>query len=232
MPTNLYSFPNIHLVSSFDELVSKPFQGEQNIIGWLRDAQGDFSELVQQFKMKEDTMNIEPEQLEQLNLSAAGQMARQLVLDDYNRLKACGASPALNLIKHYSRDEENIVFPRDVYSFHVDQSPIPTSTYLCTYHGPPSEVLPNTEAEKKVMLPEWRLQLKKLHEGPDETFESFLREQFYDLHYQASPNAHPIRLGTGNLWRLAVEHPGCPVLPCIHRAPPDVPGLPRLLLIC
>ena len=48
-----------------------------------------------------------------------------------------------------------------------------------------------------------------------------------------SPNVRCMALfGLGNLWRLAVRHPGCPVPACIHRAPDTAPLLPpRLLLI-
>jgi hypothetical protein len=57
-------------------------------------------------------------------------------------------------------------------------------------------------------------------------------DNFFDLHYQAKPDAQIINLGIGNLWRLAVDHPNNPVLPCIHRAPIEKFGEYRLLLIC
>ncbi len=41
-----------------------------------------------------------------------------------------------------------------------------------------------------------------------------------------------VSFGLGNLWRIAVDYPGSPVPPCIHRAPITRPGRPpRLLLI-
>jgi hypothetical protein len=44
--------------------------------------------------------------------------------------------------------------------------------------------------------------------------------------------ARPYSFGTGNMWRIAIAWPGCPVPPCIHRAPESVAGAPpRLLLI-
>jgi hypothetical protein len=59
-----------------------------------------------------------------------------------------------------------------------------------------------------------------------------LQDRCYHLHYAAAPQARPFSFGTGNLWRIAVEYPGSPVPPCIHRAPPTHPGqAPRLLLI-
>ena len=70
-----------------------------------------------------------------------------------------------------------------------------------------------------------------LYDGPETGFDSFLEEYFFDLHYQANDNAVPINLGTGHLWRLAVDHPTQQVLPCVHRAPVENDQL-RLLLIC
>ena len=114
----------------------------------------------------------------------------------------------------------------------MDRSPIATDTFLCTYYGASSEIVPNAEATQKVLVPEIRHELKKLYDGPDEGFESFLSEYFFDLHYQAQPNANIISLGVGHLWRLAVDHPGSEVLPCLHRAPKEKTGESRLLLIC
>ena len=82
------------------------------------------------------------------------------------------------------------------------------------------------------MVPEIRDELKKLYGGPDEGFEAFLTEHFFDLHYRAKPDARPVSLGLGNLWRLAVEHPESKVLPCVHRAPMEKSGETRLLMIC
>ena len=62
--------------------------------------------------------------------------------------------------------------------------------------------------------------------------DSFLSEYFFDLHYQAKPNAQPVSLGLGHIWRLAIDHPEREVLPCIHRAPVEKVDEPRLLLIC
>ena len=140
--------------------------------------------------------------------------------------------PTLNVIHSYERDDSYPFFPTDVYSFHVDRSPIPVDTYLCTYYGDSSEVLPNAQAEQKVLVPEIREELKKLFGGPDKYFESFLNEQFFDLHYQPKFNAQPISLGIGHMCRLATDHPNSKVLPCIHRAPKEKNGKKRLRLIC
>ena len=77
-----------------------------------------------------------------------------------------------------------------------------------------------------------RDELKKLYDGAEEDFESYLCENFIDLHYQASPDAQPIKLGVGHLCRLAIDHPESKVLPCLHRAPMEKNGQIRLLLIC
>jgi hypothetical protein len=136
------------------------------------------------------------------------------------------------LIKCYERDDANTFFPTDVYSFHVDRSPIPIDTFLCTYFGESGDILPNSQAIQKVLVPEIRDELKKIYSGADEGFESFLSEHFFDLHYLAMPEARPISLGLGNLWRLAVDHPESQTFPCIHRAPEEKSKKKRLLMIC
>ena len=61
---------------------------------------------------------------------------------------------------------------------------------------------------------------------------STLADWFCDLHYVAPPGVEPYSFGTGHLWRVAIDHPGCPVPPCVHRAPLTLPGMAaRLLLI-
>ena len=60
-----------------------------------------------------------------------------------------------------------------------------------------------------------------------------MREGSFDLHYAPVDGAQPYAFGVGALWRVAVQWPGCPVPPCVHRAPRTGPGdEPRLLLIC
>lgn len=222
----------IKLVTSFQDLISTPFHGELNAIGWSRKLTGDFAEIVDEIRSDENIVVISEEDLSELSLSEQGQLARETILQDMQLLKDHGASPTLNLIKHYERDNAFPFFPTDVYSWHVDRSPIPTDTFLCTYYGESSEIISNSDAEQKISIPEIRNQLKKLHYGTEEEFETFLTEHFFDLHYQAKTNSSPIRLTQGQLWKLAVDHPGSPALPCIHRAPVEKPGEKRLLLIC
>jgi hypothetical protein len=222
----------IRCVTNFQHLISTPFSGEINAICWTRKLTGDFSEIVKKVALSGNITTIEEEELHELQLSEQGQLAREILLNDLKVLKAHGASPILNVINHYDRDDAYPFFSTDVYSFHVDRSPIPTDTFLCTYYGEPSEILPNSQGKKKVLIPEIRDELKKLYHGAEEGFESFLSEHFFDLHYQAKPDARPISLGLGHLWRLAIDHPESQVPPCIHRAPKEKSGQNRLLLIC
>lgn len=222
----------IHCVTNFHDLVSTSFRGKMNAICWTRTLMGDFSEIINCVDLQENIVELDQEELLEFQLSEQGQLAREILLKDLNLLTAHGASPILNVIKYYERDDAFAFFPKDVYSFHVDRSPIPTDTFLCTYYGESSEILPNSKAEQKVLVPEIREELKKLYAGADEGFESFLKEYFFDLHYQAVPHARPINLGLGHIWRLAIDHPGSQVPPCVHRAPKEKNGQSRLLMIC
>lgn len=231
----IHLFPtenHIQIVSNFQELVSTPFHGNINAMCWERELIGDFLEIVKKVNLSENVAELSQKELREMQLSEQGQLARNIILNDLEFLKAHEASPTLNLIKCYDRDDNLPFFSTDVYSFHVDRSPIPTDTFLCTYYGESSEIIANSQAEQKILIPEIRDKLNKLYDGSDEGFESYLTEHFFDLHYQTKPNAQPISLGLGHLWKLAVDHPESKVQPCIHRAPEEKIGKSRLLLIC
>ncbi|MNK55849.1 hypothetical protein D3C87_748700 [compost metagenome] len=230
---NLFSDnKQIAVVSNFSELVNNDFQGGINAMCWERNLVGDFAEIVSKLELKDNITEISIDDLSALQLSENGKLAREIILNDLKSLSDYGVLPSLNLLKNYERDDEFDFISTDVYSYHIDRSPIATSTFLCTYHGSSSDILANDEATQKILIPEIREKLKELHDGPDSEFETFLIENYFDLHYQAKPDAKPTNLGLGHLWRLAVDHPGQKVLPCIHRAPAENDGKLRLLLIC
>ena len=222
----------IKTVSSFKELINREFQGDNNAICWQRNLVGDFGEIVSKLELKDNITEVSVEDLENLTLTDHGELAREIIINDLKLLADFGASPSLNLIKNYERDDELDFILTDVYSYHVDRSPIATSTFLCTYFGAASDILPNDQAIQKILVPEIREKLKELHDGKEEDFDAFLKAYYFDLHYQPKADAHPINLGLGNLWRLSVDHPEQQVPPCVHRAPVENDGEYRLLLIC
>lgn len=220
-------------ISNFQDLISTPFQGTTNAIGWQRELQGDFAEIVNAISFDGNLLVVTIEMLQELNLSEQGTLAREILLNDLKLLTDFGASPILNIINYYERDDVLPFFPTDVYSFHVDRSPLPVDTFLCTYYGETSEIVKNAEAKQKVLIPEIRTKLLELYDGKDDaSFEAFLTEYFFDLHYQANTDAEIIKLGMGHLWKIATDNPESSVLPCLHRAPKEKRGEKRLLLIC
>jgi hypothetical protein len=170
--------------------------------------------------------------LQELALTDAGQQAREILIQDMRLLWDNGFQPTLNVIRTYEKDDEAAVIKTDVYSYHVDYSPIPLDTYLCTYYGDASDILPNDQAIQKIKKSSIIENIRLEYGGDDDGLEEYIEENFYDLHYEALPGAIPINLGLGHMWRLATKHPGMNTLPCIHRAPVEVSGKTRLLLIC
>jgi hypothetical protein len=223
----------IRHVDSFHALVSTPFAAGVNALCWTRTLPGDFAEVVQRIGPGEGIVALDEARLQSLSVSAAGRAAIDCMLEDMRQLRARGLAPELNCIHGYPRDEEGGTLPTDVYSFHADRAPIAADTWLCTYHGRPSEGLPNDQATRRVEVPALRAELLRRFGGADdETFAAYLEENCHDLHYVASPHAQPYSFGVGHLWRIAVDYPESPVPPCIHRAPAAQPGdAPRLLLI-
>ncbi len=232
MANTISSNKQVSVVSTFSQLINSKFHDEMNAICWSRNLLGDFKEIVNKLELKENITEVSTEDLLALNLSEHGQLARATILNDIQQLSNFGASPSLNLLKCYERDDEFDFISTDVYSYHVDRSPIETDTFLCTYYGAASDILPNDQVMQKILIPEIRAKLKELYDGVEAGFEDFLAEYFFDLHYQAMPESKPTNLGVGHLWRLAVDHPTQQVLPCVHRAPIENDGEYRLLLIC
>ncbi len=226
-------YPRTKRVRSFQELVATPFADGVNALCWERALAGDFSEVLGHLGGGEGIITLDDALLRSLPVSAAGLAAVAVLLEDQRLLREHGFDPVLNCIHGYPRDEEAGPVRTDVFSFHADSAMVETDTWLCTYHGPASEGLSNEEALRRVDIPETRAELLKLYGGEDDDgFREYLNENCYDLHYSPIPPARPFSFGLGNLWRIAVDWPGSPVPPCIHRAPETFPGQPpRLLLI-
>ena len=226
-------YPRIRRVNSFHELVSAPFADGVNALCWPRTLPGDFGEVVKLLGAGEGIVTLDEARLTSLPASAAGWAAIEILLEDLRLLREHERDPVLNCIHGYPRDEDAGPVPTDVFSFHADSAPVEADTWLCTYHGPASEGLRNDEARRRVDIPETRAELLRLFGGKDDDdFREYLREHCYDLHFAPVPSARPFSFGVGNLWRIAVDWPGSPVPPCIHRAPETLPGQPpRLLLI-
>jgi len=225
--------PQVRIVGSFAELVNARFSGDVNALCWPRQLQGNFDEVVAQLNAGEEIDSLDETILRGLSLSPAGRQAVDVLLKDLSALQTLGLAPVLNCIRRYPRDEPDAVVPLDVYSFHADSATVETDTYLCSYSESASEGLGNADALRCVDVPEtWARLLQEFGGEEGAEFREYLHENCYDLHYAAKPGAQPYPFGLGNFWRIAVDYPGSPVLPCVHRAPENLPGRPaRLLLI-
>lgn len=228
-------FPSarVRVVTSFEELVATPWADGVNALCWPRSLAGDFAEVVSALPSGKGIVGLEDDELRALPVSSAGRVAIELMLEDRRRLEALGLLPELNVIHGYVREPCESVVNTEVYSFHADSATVPADTWLCTYHGASSEGVSNEEVMRRVEVPETRAALLAEYGGADDgDFREWLSDHCYDLHYVLRPNAMPFVFGVGNLWRIATEHPGCAVPPCVHRAPETLPGdATRLLLI-
>ncbi len=225
--------PRIKRVHGFEELVTTRFADGVNALCWQRELPDGFGEVVEAIGAGEGIASLDEPTLQSLIVSATGRAAIAVLIEDLRLLRDRGLSPLLDCIHGYPRDEEPGPVPTDVYSFHADSATVEADTYLCTYYGATSEGLRNEDAQRRVTIPSTRTELLTRFGGADDDeFQEYLKENCYDLHYAALPAARPFVFGLGNLWRIAIDYPGSPVPPCIHRAPENVPGqLPRLLLI-
>jgi hypothetical protein len=226
-------FPCTKVVDTFDELMATQFDKSTNALCWGRALPGDFDEIAIQLSGYDEILSLEEDDLYSLNLSKDGQIARDLLLQDLLLLRNLGLEPNLDCIPFYPRDSKPGPVATDVYSFHVDTANTHADTFLCSYNLAPSEGLVNSDAVRKVDIPETRSELlKRYGKEDDEGFTEYLRKNHFDLHYLPVPNAAPYSFGLGNLWRIATDCPNSPTLPCIHRAPTTLTGQPpRLLLI-
>ena len=235
MPPLLTPYNRIKIVHSFDELMAASFGPVVNAVCWQRELEGDFDAVAALLRDEEDVTSLDEETLLQMRpkLGAMGQMAIDVMIADHHLLQAHGLQPSTECVPQYERDDDDAIIPTDVYSFHADRATIAADTYLCSYNEAASEGLRNDEAKRHIDIPATRAELFKIFEqlgGGD--FDDFLRENCYDLHYAPIPDAVPFSFGIGNMWRIAIEYPGCPVPPCLHRAPQTIIGrAPRLLLI-
>ena len=222
----------VRQVGSFTELLTTPFAGNVNALCWERTLPGDYAEVIAKLGPGQGIVPLDDERLRALDLSPAGQRAAEAMLADQALLREQALAPSLNCIYDCVRGTNAGTVPTDVTSFHVDSAPVEVDTWLCTYHGACSEGLRNKDAVLEVEIPEIRAALLREYGGADDSgFAEFLTEHSYDLHYVPKTGAAPYPFGQFSLWRIATLWPGCPVLPCIHRAPENYPGSPRLLLI-
>ncbi len=224
---------SIRHVPGFAELARTPFQDGINALCWERELVGDFGEIIAHCGDEDEVVVLDDDWLRSLSLTAAGRSAVAVLLEDLRLLRALDRDPVLNYIAAYPRDERAGPVATDVFSFHADRAPVEADTWLCTYIGAPSEGLRYDEAVRRVDLAATRAELLQSFGGADDAaFQEYLAEHSYDLHYAPTPEAQPFSFGMGHLWRIAVDWPGSPVPPCIHRAPATQAGQPRLLLIC
>jgi hypothetical protein len=228
-----HDHPRVRIVHSFHELLTTPFAHGVNALCWARELEGNFAEVAELLETGEGIVSLDEEQLRTLPLSEGGKLAVEVMLADLRLLREQELDPELNCIRAYPREEAPGPVATDVMSFHVDSATAEADTWLCTYHGAPSEGLENEQAVPRIQVPEIRAKLLDLYRGEDdEGFHDFLAENCYDLHYAPLSGARPYSFGVGHLWRITTDWPGSPVPPCIHRAPETRSGDPaRLLLI-
>ena len=224
--------PRVRLVRSFEELRTARFAGGVNALCWERTLPGDYAEVIAKLGPGEGIVALEDERIRALELSPAGKLAAEAMLADQQLLSDHDLAPSLNCVYDCVRGPDAGTVPTDVTSFHVDSAPVEVDTWLCTYFGACSEGLRNEDALLKVEIPEIRAALLKEYGGSDDAgFAEFLHAHSYDSHYAPKPGAKAYPFGTFTLWRIATRWPGSPVPPCVHRAPENHPGSPRLLLI-
>lgn len=221
------------VVDSFAELLAVPLRGECNAVCWRRELAGDYGEVVRAVVGQDLVVTLGDELLSALPLSQAGRVAAAMLRSDQELLRGVGQDPVVDCIRGYERDAADEIVATDVYSFHVDRATQATDTFLCSYTAPASQGLCNEDAVRRVDIPAVRAELLRQFGGDDAAgFADWLAEHCFDLHYAPLPGARTFDFGVGNLWRIAVDYPGCMTPACIHRAPETGGHDPaRLLLI-
>jgi hypothetical protein len=225
--------PFVRYVDSLEELVSTPMHDGVNALCLRRSLEGDFGEVIRHLSVERGITTLDRDQLLALPVSAAGKVAIEFMLRDQEQLQAYGFSPEIDCVNGYIGHDEQGLMRTDVCSFHVDRATDVADTYLCTYAGASSIGVCHEDVIPRAQDPIVRAALLADYGGEDdESFLDYLTENFYDLHYDALPGARTFRFGVGHLWRIAIDYPGNPVPPCIHRAPDPIEGdPPRLILI-
>ena len=177
-------------VQSFEELLATPWTDGVNALCWTRTLPGDFAEIVAALGAGKGIVKLDDRRLLRLSLTVAGSLAREVLLKDQRLLRDRGLQPELNCIHGYPQDEDAV--PTHVFSFHADSAPVEADTYLCTYHGSPSEGLPNEQAIRRTDDPAARATLRQqFGDGDDAAFDEWLHENCHDLHYAPLPGAQP-----------------------------------------
>ena len=225
--------PHVRYVNSIYELVSTPMRDGVNALCLRRTLEGDFEEVIRHLHVERGITTLERDQLLTLPVSAAGKIAIETMLRDQEQLRAYGFDPEIDCVNGYIGHDQQDLMRTDVCSFHVDRATDIADTYLCTYAGASSIGVCHEDVILRAQEPTVRARLLADFGGADdESFLEYLTENYYDLHYDALPNARTFRFGVGHLWRIAIDYPGTDVPPCIHRAPDPIDGEPpRLILI-
>jgi len=234
-PSQDLHHPRIAVVDSFEALAAFRFGPVVNAVCWPRQLPGDFDEVAALFAGDDDITSLDEAGIEALKprLTSNGIAAADALIADLKQMRGRDLQPSLECVPRYERDDAAATVPTDVYSFHADRAPVPADTWLCSYNVAASELIANEDAIRRIDVPETHAALlAEFAESGESDFDDYVRENCYDLHYAAKQGAVPVSFGFGNLWRIAIAYPGCPVAPCVHRAPETTPEqLPRLLLI-
>ena len=88
MSNTSHTEQQINYVSNFQDLVSTPFHGAMNAICWSRTLTGNFAEIVDKVTLNEHIAVLDEEQLRAFVLSEQGQLAREILLQDFEAVES------------------------------------------------------------------------------------------------------------------------------------------------